>query len=197
MANAPNPIPPTIPQRQVTITVEPISPTSQDAKYNESNIDKFAVWTDYAIENHYIDDQGIFVMPVTSPGGFQSASVGFVQINAPTLLWVCDWTACRFNVQPDIPSKTPSDSNWVFLHATPVTRNLVIAGDGVTPLYRITGTYVYAHKNPTSDVFDKVQYPRPPWLEDVFNRTEPKDKQKKGISDIPTANRPGPTGPVR
>ena len=56
------------------------------------------------------------------------------------------------------------------MNVLPEARMVTVGPDGVTPLYRISGTYVYGCTDPSDDVFSDVVYPRPPWLIDAFDR---------------------------
>lgn len=140
------------------------------------------IFTDYLQFNRYEKDSRRYMMGVASPSGFQGKTVAFVQLASPTLLWVCDWTTAKSGAQPEIPDPNPPDSNWVLLHEYPETANLVIYPDGRTPLYRVSGIYVYGHMAPDANTFKNVVFPRPPWLKDTFDRTIPLAKLTAGLS---------------
>ncbi len=173
----------------VVIETGDVTPTDNLAKYYNDGSD-VAIYADFRIRNRFEKDKHIYMLPVASPNGFQGASVAFVQLASPTLLWICDWTACRFNVQPNIPDPTPTDLNWIVLdeHYEPAT--ITVGPDGVTPLYRISGTYVYGHRNPSPTTINNINFARPPWLQDSFNRFVPADKLQQGLSNVIS------TGPV-
>jgi hypothetical protein len=187
------------------ISIGELSYDSVDSAYIDDGETDIAIFTDYEICNYYENDQHVYMMPVASPGGLPYSPVdtggtipngpnaiitsqtgstaAFVQLAMPTLLWICDWTACRSQEQPDIPSPAPTEQGWVLLdqHVEPVM--LVLGADGVTPLYRISGTYVYGKINPSSDALDDARYPRPPWMVDLFSRTQPSDNIQTGLTD--------------
>lgn len=142
------------------------------------------ITTHYQIRNRYHRDLGIYMNGVTSPNGFSGNSTAFFQLYAPTLLWIVDWTACRAGEDPDIPNPTPLDTNWILLDVMPQTTMIVLAGDGETPLFRISGRYVYACKNPDANVYENVQYGRPPWIQDVVDRTVTASKLTQGLINI-------------
>lgn len=148
---------------------------------NENN--QSSIFTDYIVNNRYYDNERIYMGGLTSPEGFQGQSVGFCQLSNRVALWCCDWTASRYNEMPEIPKRASNDSNWIFLFAAPETNNLLLAADGTTPLYRISGTYYYGCKNPPTEIFDLVIFPKPPWMQDQFDRTVPDSKQEDGIKD--------------
>jgi len=166
---------------QATVTFGEIAPDDYDAKYLPG-ADPQAVWTDYKIRSRYENDQHVYMMGITSPGiiagspGLGTRTTGsltgaaFVQLAAPTLLWVADWTAAKFKEIPSIPEFVVG-GGWVLMDVHFEPGMLVVGADGVTPLYRISGTYVYGHTNPSARVFPDVVFTRPPWLADVFQRT--------------------------
>ena len=171
-----NPLTPIQPIVEATVTVGQINSDDQNALYANLSSDK-SIWTDYLITSRYESDKHIYMMPVSSPNGFQGASVAFCQMANPTLLWIVDWTAAKFvgdpSDKPEIPSTVTVDPQWILLDQHYETAPLALGPDGTTPLYRISGTYVYGHTNPSLDVIDNVTFPRPPWLDDVFDRTLP------------------------
>lgn len=140
-----------------------------------------AFFTDFEVNSRYEECPNVYMAGNTSSAPYRGSTVSFFQLASKTVLWIVDWTALRLGKQPLVPSKNPADSNWVFLYATPETEKVVTAPDGVTPLYRISGTYVYGHKNPPEDIYTLVTYPRPPWLPDTFDRTQPSSMQTQGL----------------
>lgn len=135
------------------------------AKFIPNN-NQEGVYTDYHVIHRYESDRHTYMAGITSPGGFQNSKAAFFRLAAPTLLWIADWTALRFGDQPKAPDPyNLTNANWILLDVIPETKNIVVGPDGITPVYRISGVYVYGHKNPSDDVFDDVQYPRPPWLD--------------------------------
>jgi hypothetical protein len=131
------------------------------------------VYADYLMSNRYVDDPNTYMMAIASPAGFNGQQAAFVQLAAPTLTVACDWTACHTDSPPVIPDTTPADSNWVFLGKTPETVMPGVAVDGKTPIYRIKGTYFYGYKGPWTESLVVAVFPRPPWQQDVYQRTIP------------------------
>jgi len=157
-------------------------PDSFLAEYNDQ-VAQDSVFTDYMVYNTYVYDPQTVQMPVASPSPFQGASVAFVQFASPTLKWEAKWTAARLGTQPIIPEPLQSDPNWVFLgRETPFTM-ITVVGDGQTPLYRVSGTYVYGHKNPPANVTEDVCFPQPPWLL-TQDQTMPAGNVQQGIINI-------------
>src|SRR5207237_4450544 len=72
-------------------------------------------WTEWMIKSHYEHDDAIYMGGMTSPRPFQGASVSFVQLNAPSLLWIVQWTGARLAAMPVIPDPTSVDPNWVLM----------------------------------------------------------------------------------
>jgi hypothetical protein len=158
----------TVPEAVVEIGPVPI--TDSDAKYITGTDGEF-IPTDYMISNRYEWDPHRYMAGMTSPGGFSGGKVAFFQLASPTILWICDWTASSTKKQPNVPNIKPIDPNWILLDVIPETAAVPVLAGGNVPLYRITGTYVYGHLNPSDDVFRHVCYGRPPYIEDAFTRT--------------------------
>jgi len=160
----------------VTISVGPVGTGgTQDAFLPTSDTQGLDVWIDYKIVNRLERDQHAYMMGITSPGGFQGNSVAFVQLAAPTELWIADWTALRLNQQPPPPDPTPLPG-WVLLDTHIETAAVIVGPDGITPMYRISGTYFYGKQNPTAGyggVFNDLCFGRPGFLQDNIDRTIP------------------------
>lgn len=145
----------------------------------ESNI-----FTDYVITNRFEKDYHRYMMGITSPNGFQGNRAAFVQLASPTLLWIADWTVARYNEQPPIPDPESADPNWILLDEHPELFLLTVSPDGATPRYRISGTYVYGHTNPSVQTVNDVNFPRPPFLADSFDRTMPTNYLEQNLIDL-------------
>lgn len=172
------------------------------AKYNTAGTSDDGIFADFMVFNEYENDAHTYMMGVTSPEGFQGASVAFCQLASPTTLWVCRWTACKAGGQPEIPSPITSDPNWVLLDTLPQTAMQGLMPDGVTPLFRISGVYVYGHKKPAAGIgisssagnqagsmngvaaFTDMRYPRPVWQDDDFTRTIDLNKLQQNVIDV-------------
>lgn len=122
------------------------------------------LWSDYYIHNSYFTDGQKYMMPISSPGGFYSASVAFVQLASETLLWTCQWTATMQGAQPTVPDPDAlSDPDWVFLDQLIEPAMVELLPDGQTYIYTINGVYWFGHQNPDQA---QVAYPKAPWLLD-------------------------------
>lgn len=145
---------------QAVISVGTVTADGFDSQFIGS-IDQASIFTDYQIFNRYESDRHVYMMPIASPTGFAGGSAAFVQLAAPTLLWIADWTAARTNRKPVIPPpEFLADPNWILLDVMPETAMVNLTADGATPLYRISGCYIYGHRNPSNDVFVHVRYGR-------------------------------------
>lgn len=140
-----------------------------------------AVWADYMITHRYEGDLARYMLGVASPNGYRGKKAAFVQLHAPTLLWIVDWTAMQFNAPPQVPDPFSVGADWELLDVVLEPAMLGLASDGVSAPYRFSGTYVFGHTNPgectgyTNSPFTIVQFPRPPWLEDIYIRKVPAD----------------------
>lgn len=171
----------------VTIAVGGVSLTAddEDAKFVQDQPTPFSIFTETVLNNRYYSDPGRFMLGVNSPAGFEGDTVAFVQLRAPTLLWMCDWTTERWDTQPDVPDPAQlADSNWVLLGMTPETRNVAVGPDGISALYRISGTYFYGHRRPNANPFAHVAYGLPPWLEDTFEYGRNHPSIRKSINQL-------------
>lgn len=143
--------------------------------------------TDYVVINRYCADPAVVMLGVASPQGFAGQNAAFVQLAAETLTWVADWTACRQGSRPTVPDPTPQNSDWVLLMKTPELHSLGLAADGVTPVYRISGSYVYGKRRTDTDTYSQVEFPVGPWMDKVDPTGVSSDLLEKGILDGTTA----------
>lgn len=182
------------------IRIGPVLPDDTDAKFIEEGLEN--VYMDYRIQSRYEKDPHVYMMPVsypTSPAyGLSTApastplgtttSVSFVQLAAPTLIWLVDWTCSRANKKPDIPDpRISSEFGWVLLDEQYEPYMIAVGADGISPVWRISGTYVYGHNNPSVVTVDDLTFPRPPWLMDFVERNIPRSMLKYNL--INPANR--------
>ncbi len=161
------------------VVVEEITFDDNAGRYIETD----GIFTNYEVTSHYERDRHRYMLGITSPGGFAGDSVAFVQLAAPTLLWVVEWTASKLLAQPEVPAPTSVDARWVILDEHVDLPKITVAPDGVTPLYTISGVYVYGCRNPSPVIFTDTIFPRPPWLQDAFQRTISPGKVVGGIID--------------
>lgn len=147
-----------------------------------------AVFTDNMVTNTYESDKHTYMAGVTSPGGFRGNSAAFFRLANPTLLWVCDWTASRAGIKPQIPDPSPPNADWELLDEVHQPAQMTLMGDGVTPLYRHSGTYYYGHHNPPAQPVSVMSYPRAPWVENgAADRTVTTDQFNSTISSAQQA----------
>lgn len=171
---------------QVSVTTGPIEDDDTIGNYQEG--DTSAVWGDYVIINRMHQSRHVYMMGLTSSNGFAIngilQTVAFAQLCNPTLLWIMKWTAKRSKVQPKIPSPIPADPNWVLLDRIPETRDVDVHLNGTTPIYRISGIYVYGHRRPSDDVINNIVFPKPAWMDDTgFDRILTPQVYESGLAD--------------
>lgn len=131
-----------------------------------------SVWTDFRVKNFYELDYNRFMTGVTSPGGFSGGTAAFFQLATPTLLWVVRWTASRLDLPPLLPDPDILfDKNWVLLDKQYETMSITLMKDGTTPLFRISGLFLYGHKKPNvQSILSYLNFSRPPWISPEVNR---------------------------
>lgn len=168
--------------------------------------DYFAIWTDYRVTNYFEYDWHRYMAGITSPDGFQGQNGGngtstfgtaaFFQLAAPTLFWMSDWTASRIEKAPQIPDPIQLyDKNWIILDQHYEVANVVLMRDAKTPLYRITGTYSYGHRNPgpLSNILFLMNFGRPPWINYTSIPRNVGDTVDQIVNTIDSANSRNPT----
>jgi hypothetical protein len=160
------------------------------AQYTNPN-NYSGVFGDYFFENHYERDPHTYMASQTTETPFNGSTVGFVRIGGPTLLWVCEWTAMQVGAKPVAPSPVPVSSDWVLLDIQPTFAGESRAADGVSPLYRLSGVYVYGHKNPNADVYKDGVFPLYPWVSQSAGRQMQSSDFKQGLIDGTTGDSAG------
>jgi hypothetical protein len=158
--------------------------SSSRGKYDDLGQGEDEVFIDYTIINKYWKDGHRYMMGLATPNTFEGDSVGFVQLASPTLIWVCDWTVSKAQSKPEIPAPEPADnSDWVLLDDHYEPAQVVLAPDGQTPIWRISGTYIYGHKRPDTTTINDATFPRAPWLKSgAFTRDVPVEKLTTGLA---------------
>lgn len=181
---------------EVEIDVGEVTPTAQNAKFNTGS-NPSAVWTDYYIQCRLEKDYHRFVLGVCSPKGLlglsQGPSVAIVQLTAPTVVWVADWTAARSLSKPKVPSpgqiSAGTDANWVILDERLEPGMVAAEPNGTTPMYRINGTYVYGALKPDVYLNRDAVFPLPPWLDkSAFDREVSDDMFEQGLINTTNFN---------
>ncbi len=175
---------------EVSVTVGPLTGDFGGKFTNEGA--SSAAWDDYLITNRYEKSQCRYMMGVTSPDGFSNQGsiqkVAFAQLASPTLLWMVDFTAMRTGQKPNIPNpnvgRISQKGEWILLseHLEPLM--VTLAADGDTPIYRISGTYIYGNTAPDFYLSRDINFPRAPWLENSFDRTVPDNMFENALSNL-------------
>lgn len=180
-----NPNQPIAPNNLI-VQVTDVTADGQGGGFQIASDPKMDVWIDFTIINKFESDKHIYMMPISSPQGFtnnagnqppaspgtgtiQNNQIGqraaFVQLASPTLLWICDWTTAKLNSVPDIPDPNNTfDPNWVLLDEHYEPASIIAMANASTPLYRISGTFVYGHISPDPQVIKNIAFGRPPWI---------------------------------
>lgn len=180
---------------------------TQDFKALYQQVDSTsAVFEDYRVINRYEKDYHTYMLGITSPLGYQGASAAFTRLARPTVLWIADWTASKAGDVPEIPDRDPADPNWILLdeHLEPAL--ITLKPDGITPVYRISGCYVYGCLTVFEELNQNAIIPCPPWLNSegptVSRRIENEEFQQNiinlttssltGGGNLPQGNPNGP-----
>ena len=181
-----------------TAADEFIKASDQGGQYETG--DPAAIYTDYEVRSCYEKDRHIYMMPVTSPEETAAldGTVAFVQLAMPTLIWIADWTARRQKEKPEMPDPrliiavglgqkgllvTIPDKNWVLLDDCYEAAQYTLLIDGETPVWRLSGTYVYGHRKPALLTVDNITFPRSPEFRNVINRRVATTSLKHNIID--------------
>ena len=156
-------------QTAAKITVGNVSLPTGGGKYTQPSSDNTVV-ADTKIFSRYEKDRGVYAAGISSPDGFKGDSVAFFQLFSPVLLWIVDWTSCKVGAKPEVPDPTSKDSNWILLDENWEPSMMSLMPDGETPIFRLSGTFVYGCRNPKAKTNQNVTFPRPPWIQDSFDR---------------------------
>lgn len=181
-SNAPNPEAGPEFINAATVTIGQVIVSDNAANIQDST-NGVGIYTDYKIMSRYEKDRHIYMIPLATPLGFRGQSAAFAQLAAPTLLWICDWTAARWKVKPEVPNPASRDPNWVLLDDHWEPGQEVLGPDGTSVLYRISGCYIYGHKNPNAQTHRNINWTRPPWLVDVYDRSVPDSLLTRNLID--------------
>jgi hypothetical protein len=101
-------------------------------------------YNSWAMRSAYQNEKNILQLPVAKEGALPV----FLKLAAGTLTRVVEWTVSRAGARPKIPDPESSDPNLVLLRADITPESVELAGDGQTPVYRISGRYTYGAKDP-------------------------------------------------
>lgn len=174
---------------RASIEISPLEETDSDGKFVEPD-DGRITWGPYKIKNRYFKDRHKYALAIASEEGIPESqnTTAVVTLARPTLIWVCTWFGEKTYVKPEIPNADISNPLWELLDDIYTLDDVIVGADGTTPIYRIGGTYIYACLRPSAVTINDLQYPRPPWIEDVFSRTVDPEQLTDGLIEIPTNN---------
>ncbi len=165
--------------RLVSITVGDIFQTDENGIFDEP---EFGAWRECLVRNRYEYDPHRYMAGLTSPTGFRGQAVAFFQLANTTLLWIADWTVLKKGDIPDAPRMEQNDKDWILLKVIPEAAEIVPNGaDASACTWRLSGTYVYGHRNPSNDVYNHLRFGKPPYLKEGPQRNVPTDKFRDDI----------------
>jgi hypothetical protein len=75
---------------------------------------------------------------------------------------IIEWSVERYNELPQLPPTDAGDPNLVYLRAEFNPEEVELAGDGVTPVYKLSGRYYYSFLD-ASKV--SIQFPTPAYMD--------------------------------
>lgn len=135
------------------------------------------VFTDYMVHNHYDRDGGVYAAGLTSPDPYEGETTAVVKLRNATLIWFCEWTACRMGTLPLIPDPNAMPPGWRLLDIVLNKAMQSLGPSGSDPIWRISGVYIYACKKPNANIFSDAVFPVAPWVKPgVFPRKIPFSK---------------------
>lgn len=88
-----------------------------------------------------------------------------MKLSTSTEVLVCTWTGCQWNDVPNAPDPESLSSNWVLLDDWWEAVTIITASDGTTPLYRLSGVFIYGCLDPNILTWQDVEFPLAPWLD--------------------------------
>lgn len=145
----------------------PVAPTDANALYTDEDT---RITQDFYSIHRYEEDGGLYSTGITSAQGFAGNKAAIFQLAAPRTLLIIDWTIEMAVDNQDYtlwPDWEPSSTNYILAdrHLEPTSMDM--KADGESPVYRISGTYVYLVLNG-----DQVQWRhgRPPWMSTLVRR---------------------------
>ena len=137
------------------------------------------VITDYEVRSKYYKDGHVYALGCASPAGFRGVTTAFVQLSSSVLLWIADWTVQSNGAEPIIPSPflvsqkfgfrtigARGDPIWILMDEHYEAAQIELDGDGITPIYRLSGIYVFGCLNPSSVTVRDIVFPKSPYVKD-------------------------------
>jgi len=107
-----------------------------------------APYDTYKSRTRYVLKPGKVQLPVSNDEGDNSISCAIIGIYAPYGYQLVKWEVTRRNEKPAFPDSESDDNNKVLQGAEITTESPDMGGDGVTRIFRASGVYVYAFKQP-------------------------------------------------
>lgn len=158
---------------------------------------KPGIMTDYMIHSGFEKDHHVYMLGITSPQGFQGDSVAFVQLAAPTMLYVVRWTASRWGQIPKAPDPYMIGNGRILMDEHYDTVPILVNAGGQVPLYRWSGVFIFGAKAPKKRGVDEVSFPRHPDIADVFNRVPSEQENMDSTLLTPNGGMLNPKVPIK
>lgn len=118
------------------------------------------MYDDYPVRSRYVTDMGVIQLPVTSSD--PNVTAVFIQMHAPIAKRIVDMDVSSTGSRPQLPQDPAlTDSNQVLLSSELAPDAMNLSGDGITPTWRMRGSYEigFVNRNNAS-----VTAAVPPWL---------------------------------
>lgn len=143
----------------VTLRSGALTPTDSDSMLKTDPAG--GVTSTLRAEMHHTLRGGGVLMPSTKKG----ERAAMVSVDNGDARLTADWTLEHTGGDdPPIPDPESQNDNWQFLGGTVTSSELDVAGDGITPLWRLAGCYEYQAVD-ASKV--RVTAALPPWLDET------------------------------
>lgn len=108
----------------------------------------------------------LYQQPDTSSAANPTSVI--VQLYKPitrvTIQFICE----RYGCVPELPDPSPTLAGYALLKKNVSPVGMEVAADGTTPIYRISGCYMYAKTFPTND-YDTLPFAIPPYIQATPN----------------------------
>ena len=188
-----------VPPAQVSQSNENFDNVTSDGKF-ATPPDNGSVYPTYKVRHRYEGDPHIYMLgttadPTASP---YSDPVAFVQLSQETRLWICEWSATRWGEKPKMPDYRIADTGWVFMKAIFQPEQTLVGADGVSVVYKVSGTYIYGRRRPSPLITSEMTFPVPPFFDGITNteRSFSADMFQQGIIQPPGGQLTAPSGGV-
>jgi hypothetical protein len=134
------------------VATVPVIPNTQSAiSTTESSL---GISEHYELQTAYTTDYHTIPLPTVG-----SPFCSFAVLAPPTMTKAVSFSATRWDQPPTAPNPQTIDPNNVLLHTVYNPEAAQLGPDGQTPIYRLTGTYIYGIQDPTQVVLSAGALP--------------------------------------